>query len=257
MGNQGLVRMPRRPRAIGLALVAMLAAVAAGCGGSKPTVNVSNPAGLSSAGVDAGITVTGTGQVSGKPDTLTTQFGILAKQGSVSAAVASAAGVANTVVDTLKAKGVADTDIQTQNYSVSPSFQTVNGRQVPNGYLVGETLSVKLHDIPNAGGVIDAVTAAGGNAVSVQGVSFTLEDNKQLLAQARQQAWADAEAQAKQLSQLSGHHLGSTQGINETTNPTSFAASARSFDQSAAPVTNLEPGQVSTTVSLNVRFALS
>jgi hypothetical protein len=48
-----------------------------------------------------------------------------------------------------------------------------------------------------------------------------------------------------------------TEGINETTNPTAFTARASAFDQSAASVTNLEPGQVSTTVSINVRFALS
>jgi uncharacterized protein YggE len=158
MRNWALVRIHGRPRTAGLALLVSLATVAMGCGGSKPTVNVSTPSALSSSGVDAGITVTGSGDVSGKPDTLTTQFGILAKQPSVSAAVAGAAGVATTVINTLEAKGVAETDIQTQNYSVSPSFATVNGRQVPNGYLVGETLSVKLHDIPNAGGVIDAVT---------------------------------------------------------------------------------------------------
>jgi uncharacterized protein YggE len=257
MRSRALVQMHPRPRTVGLALLVSLTTVAIGCGGSKPTVNVSTPSALSSSGVDAGITVTGSGDVSGKPDTLTTQFGILAKQPSVSAAVAGAAGVATTVINTLEAKGVAETDIQTQNYSVSPSFATVNGRQVPNGYLVGETLSVKLHDIPNAGGVIDAVTQATGNAVSVQGVSFTLEDNKQLLAQAREEAWKDAQAQAKQLSQLSGRHLGVTEGINETTNPTAFAARASAFDQSAASVTNLEPGQVSTTVSINVRFALS
>ncbi len=258
MDNLGRTRTRRRVRipaiAAGLALVALATACA-----SKPTVNVTTPQAISSGGVDAGITVTGSGDVNGTPDTLTASFGILTVRPSVSQAVAADAALAATVTNTVKAKGVPPADIQTENYSVYPSFTTIHGRTVPNGYTVGESLVVDLHDLPAAGGVIDAVVAAGGNNVSVQGVSFSLENNQKLLAMARAKAWADAEAQAKQLSSLSGQHLGHTEGINATVTPFDFPVGKSALADSqaaAAPITNLEPGSVSTTVTLSVRFAL-
>ena len=235
-------------------LMIALLLVGAACAG-KPTTNVSLPRGVSADGVDDGVTVTGQGDVSGKPDTLTSDFGVSTTQPSVSAAVAATASTATTVVNTLKGKGVAEADIQTQNYAVFPSFTTVRGRSVPNGYTVSETLSVKLHDLAGAGAVIDAVTQTAGDSVSVQGVSFTLEDNKQLLAQARQKAWDDAVARARQLGSLSGRHLGPTQGIDETVTP--FGVTGKFAASSAqAALTPIEPGQVSTSVTLTVRFAL-
>jgi uncharacterized protein len=256
MGGRTPAGSGRARGRVGAALAAamVVALVAVGCGSSSPATEAATQATLSANGVDAGITVTGTGDVSGRPDTLTAQFGILAKQPSVSAAVAGAGQLAATVVTTLKGKGVAETDIQTQNYTVSPSFTTVKGRQVPDGYLVGETLSVRLHDLASAGGVIDAVTQSGGDLVSVQSVSFTLEDNQQLLAQARKKAWTDAQSKASQLSHLSGRQLGPAEGIDETTTPSAFVAQSASLREGFA-ATDIEPGQVSTTVSVNIRFS--
>ncbi len=153
-GSRRRLRL-RHTGLLGAAIV-LLVVAAAGCS-SSPHGSVAAPAALSSSGVDDGITVTGSGQVQGTPDTLTTSFGVLARQPSVSAAIAGAASTASTVVSTLKAHGVAASDIQTQNYSVAQSFDTVNGRQVPNGYTVGETLVAKLHQLSTAGALIDAV----------------------------------------------------------------------------------------------------
>jgi len=98
------------------------------------------------------------------------------------------------VTAALAAKGVDAKDVQTQNYSVQPSFTSANNKQVPDGYLVNNTVTVKIHDIKGAGAIIDAATAAGGNDAAVQGVSFSLEDNKALLTQAREEAYGDAKA---------------------------------------------------------------
>jgi uncharacterized protein YggE len=241
-----------------VALLVLLCCVAGACA-STPKVDVSTPQAISSGGVDDGITVTGSGQVQGTPDTLTTSFGVLVRMPSVSEAIAGAATTANTVVATLRAHGVAPADIQTQNYSVFQSFTTVHEQQVPNGYTVGETLVAKLHRLNTAGAVIDAVSAAGGPAVSIQDVTFSLEANKQLLARARAMAWADAEAQAQQMSSLSDHHLGAAAGISLATNPQPIYANKGLTAQAALPsdVTQFEPGQVSTTVQVTVRFTMT
>jgi uncharacterized protein YggE len=244
-------------RRVAIGVLAGLIGLSTACS-SKPTVNLTTPQNISSGGVDRGVTVTGSGDVSGTPDTLTASFGVLTVRPSVSEAVAGNAAVAKALTDTLRARGVPAADIQTQNYSVFPSFITVHGRTVPNGYTVGESMVVKLHALARAGSTIDAVIAAGGTSVSVQGVTFSLEDNKALLARARAKAWADATDQARQLGTLSGHHLGPAEGIDARVTPSSYDAT-REFAQAASTgtATPIAPGQVSTAVDITVRFALA
>jgi uncharacterized protein YggE len=257
MTNLALHAAGRR-RGVVVALAALaVSGLLAACA-SKPTVNVSASQPLSANAVDAGITVTGSGEVAGTPDTLTASFGVLTVRPSVSEAVAANAVVAHTVSATFRARKVLAADIQTQNYSVFPSFITVHDRTVPNGYTVGETMVVELHDLATAGATIDAAIAAGGTSISVQGVTFTLEHNQQLLARARAKAWSDAQSQARQLASLSGRPLGATQGISVNVSPSIYDGTSqfKLAQAASAPSTPIQPGQVSTSVTITVRFAL-
>jgi len=239
----------------GLLIVGLVAGAAA-CG-SPAKVEVSAPSGSSTDGLGEGITVTGVGQVKGTPDTLSVSIGVTTKRPTVDAAVTDNAATTTAVTDALTAKGIDAKDVQTQNYSVQPSFSYANNKQTPDGYLVNNTVTVKIHDLKGAGAIIDAATAAGGNDATVQGVSFSLEDNKGLLTQARDEAYADAKAKAQQFGDLSGRGLGDAQAINETVNPNQVqfrsVGAAVSDAQSSTPI---NAGQVSTDVTITVRFAL-
>jgi uncharacterized protein YggE len=247
-----------------LALGAVIAAGAVACSadaqtpGTTPPINVAAPQ-VNVGSLAAGITVTGEGEVTGTPDTLSVSFGVTTKRDTVDAAVGDNATSSAKVLETLKAGGVAEKDIQTQNYSLQPSFAYAEGRQVPDGYTVNNTVSVKLHDLKGAGGVIDAVTKAGGTDVGVQGVSFTLEDNKALLTTARDKAFADAKAKAEQLSTLSGRKIGVTEAVGEEVRPTSYpiAMAQTAAGDSARSATALQPGEVKTNVTLTVRFTFA
>lgn len=248
-------RFVRRRRVLpalsAMGLVVMLAACA-----SPAKVDVSAPA-APAGGVSDGITVSGTGRVKGTPDTLTVSIGVTTRRPTVDAAVNDNAATATAMTDALTAAGVDAKDVQTSNYSVSPSFNYVNDKQVLDGYLVNNTVTVKIHDLAGAGSVIDAATAAGGDEAAVQGVSFSLEDNKALLDQARADAYADAKAKAGQFGQLSGRGLGDAEAITETVEPNLLKSTAYAADSSAAsPSTPINPGQVSTDVTISVRFAL-
>ena len=128
---------------------------------------------------------------------------------------------------------------------------------MPDGYTVNNTVTVKLHDISKAGATIDAATNAGGNDVVVQGVAFSLEDNKELLSQARDQAYADAKAKAEQFGELSGRGLGEAQAISETVNPQlqQFRSVGAAVADTATS-TPINAGQLSTDVTITVRFSL-
>jgi uncharacterized protein YggE len=241
------------PAVVALSLLVMGVAC-----GSPAKVEVSAPAGTAGDGLANGITVTGTGQVKGTPDTLTVSIGVTTKRPGVDAAVRDNAATTAAVTGALTGHGIDAKDVQTQNYSVQPSYSYANNRQVVDGYVVNNTVTVKIHDLGAAGGIIDAATAAGGNDATVQGVSFTLEDNKALLDQARAEAYADAKAKADQYGTLSGRGLGEAQAVNETVaaNPQRFAMAGAAVSDSSATTTPISPGQVSTDVTITVRFSL-
>lgn len=252
-------------RALGLLAALALGATVAGCAQKAPQVTVTTPAGQ--AGTDRGpddlpdgITVSGEGEVRGAPDTLTLSLGVSVKRGSVSAAVDDAAKVATAVRTTLRDKGVRDEETQTANYSVTPEFRYVDGRSpIPDGFRVTNTLTVKLRDLAAAGAIIDAATAAGGNDVTLQGVAFSLEDDDAALAQARERAYQAAKAKGDQYARLADRPLGAAQAISDvvvTPRPVAYgeAAARAAFDGEAT--TPIDPGQVTTTVTVRVRYAL-
>lgn len=246
-----------------LGALAVVAVGTVGCSAGAQTTGAAPPANVTAPQINvgslaAGISVTGQGEVTGTPDTLSISFGVTTKRGTVDQAVGDNADTSARVLDTIKAKGAAEKDIQTQNYSLQPSFAFTEGRQVPDGYSVNNTVSVKLHDLKAAGGVIDAVTKAGGADVSVQGVAFSLEDNVALITTARDKAFADAKAKAEQLSTLSGRKIGVTEAISEdvrhTSYPMAFAATSAASDRASTAV---QPGEVKTNVTLTVRFTFA
>jgi uncharacterized protein YggE len=122
---------------------------------------------------------------------------------------------------------------------------------------VTETLTAKLRDIGKAGRAITDAVRAGGNEAVLQGVTFSLEDNKALLEQARDHAYADARAKAEQYAHLSGRTLGEVQLVAETATPVSpmpyaFDATASAL-KAAVPI---DAGTQDVTVTVTVRWAL-
>jgi len=205
----------------------------------------------------SGIAVTGTGEVSGTPDTLTMTFGISVLSDSVSVAVTDAAALTDELIAALEANGVAEEDIQTANFSIFPEYDYSGEQQRLVGFRVDNSVVTKIRDIDSAGDVIDSAAAAGGDEVIVSGVSFSIEDDAELVEAARANAWADAEAKAQQLAELSGVTLGEPITIAETlsTIPAPlFRGDA--VEEMAALSTPIEPGQQQVAVTLNVRFAI-
>ncbi|MEX2322474.1 MAG: SIMPL domain-containing protein [Acidimicrobiia bacterium] len=203
-----------------------------------------------------GISVTGRGRVAGTPDTMTITLGVSVQRDGVDEATADAAALTNAIIGAVTANGVAAEDVQTANYAVYPEYDWSGNRQRLIGYRVTNELRVKVRDLDNAGAVIDAATAAGGDAMVVGGLSFSIEDNTALLESAREAAWNDAEAKARQLAELSGASLDGVISIVETIDhsfPPVYFERAAGDDGGMTPI---EPGQSDVTVTIQVVFAI-
>jgi uncharacterized protein YggE len=216
------------------------------------------PGGSSATGTPQGITVTGTSEVAGKPDTLQLSMSVTAQASSVSKALQQANAAAGKVQSALRARGVAAKDLQTSDLQIQPNYQYPSGGQaVLDGYVVTESLTAQLRDLGTAGEAITAAVAAGGNAARVDGVSLDLEDNGSLVSAARDKAVADARAKAQQYAKALGRTLGAALSLTEsvsTAPPVDYSMRADVTASKAMPVP-IAAGSQTVSVSVTVAYA--
>ncbi len=201
------------------------------------------------------ITAQATGQVSGTPDVVTVTLGVETRDASAQAALDSNNALAAEVIATIKANGVADEDLQTSRLSISPTFDDTS---TITGYQVSNMVTAKLRDVGKAGALIDAVGASAGDAIRVQRISFSIDDDSVLRAAARADAVHRAQAQAQQMADAAGVRLGLLHAITETpqTSGPYYAATemAAAAPDASVPV---EVGSVDLSVVVQVVYEIA
>ncbi|MFE0750218.1 SIMPL domain-containing protein [Gordonia sp. NPDC058843] len=234
-------------RASALAVIAAVAVVVSGCG--------SDPAGDQ----PRSVTVVGTGQVTGTPDTLRADIGVEATAPDVTTALNETSAKVTDVTDAVVAAGVERKDVATQQVSVNPQYTSPSpgGTSEVGGYIASNTIRVTIRDISKASAVLSAAATAGGDNTRISNVSFAIDDDSDLLDQAREAAFTDARGRAEQYANLAGDSLGKVLTITESTSGQEKSAAPGTFerDLAAAPVP-VEPGQQELTFTVNVTFAL-
>lgn len=160
------------------------------------------------------LTVSGEGEAKGRPDQAMLSAGVVTDGKTAVEALAANARKMTAVFDTLKRLGIPDRAIQTSEMSVSPQYPD-DGRQPRRitGYEAANTVNVTVDDLDKVGPAVDALVNSGAN--SLGGISFTIRDDKPLMAQAREAAAADAKAKAETLAHAAGVTLGPILSISE------------------------------------------
>ncbi len=164
------------------------------------------------------LTVSGHGEASRAPDQSQLSAGVTTQGKTAAAALGANADRMNAVFAALKRAGVADKDMQTSNFSVSPQYapyvQGSAGPQKIVGYEVSNQVTVTLHDVTKTGAALDALVAAGANQVN--SVSFGIENPRALLTNARTDAVADATMRAETYARAAHVSLGNIVSITDT-----------------------------------------
>jgi uncharacterized protein len=242
-----------RAAAIGVASAALLVG-AFSLGASHPTGSPAQAATVQATQQPPGrITVTGTGTATGTPNQLVVTMGVQVSAGSVSTALDTANQTVSQVTGALTGQGVAAADIQTAGLSIYPNYRYDS--PVPVSYQVSESLTATLDQISAAGQQIEAAVHAGGNAITVDGVSLNLTDDGPLYATARANAMRDAHAKAGQFARAAGEQLGQVLSITSATtaSPPVFAPNAASAGSAAVPIS---AGSQQVSVSVTVVYAV-
>lgn len=242
----------------GLALACTLAA--AGCGAAGPrqatvsSANANTGTGTCPSGTPT-VTVGGQATVNGTPDQVTLSLGVQTQAVTASAAMADNAARAAELVGRLEKEGVAKARIQTSSFSVQPQY---NSRSVITGYQVTNSLTITLDDVAAAGRVIDQSAAVAGNAIRVNGITFSFRSENKLIGEAREAAVRQAAQQAQLMATAAGSGLGALCSLRDTSSLSQpgqvepmvgFAASATQ--------TPLEAGTLQVTASVTAVYQLS
>ena len=141
------------------------------------------------------------------------QLGVQTQAASAKDALEQANQKAAQLLDALKFGGVKPDDITTTNVFVYPQYGD-NGQTI-TGYQAGNSVSATIRDVTKAGTIIDAAAGVVGDQITLQGVSFNIDDTGSLRQAARDDAVAHAKSQADQLAAATGLKVGKVVSIVE------------------------------------------
>ncbi|MBI3619356.1 SIMPL domain-containing protein [Candidatus Peregrinibacteria bacterium] len=179
------------------------------------------------------IVVSGEGKAFSVPDIAQASFGVQTDtMASAKIAMDSLQKRMNAVLDATKNAGIAEKDIQTQQFSLSPSYDWNNGTQTLKGYQASETFVVKIRNLDAVGDVLTAATNAGANQAG--NVEFTLDNPEATAAKAREDAIAQAKTKAQHLASDLGMHLGRVRAFSEGQAPTPVPLRMMAMDAGVA-----------------------
>jgi hypothetical protein len=209
------------------------------------------------------IMVSGTGEIKVKPDIARIDLGVQTQDKDSAKAVQQNASIADAVIKAVRAAGVAESDIQTTNYSIQPLYDFLQpkpgesqGQQVFRGYQVMNTVRVTVRKLAITGNVIDAATKAGANWSG--GISLDLNDADKQKAEdaALAKAVADASRKAEIIAKAAGVSSLRLITISEGgggSNPVPMMGRAE-FAMAKAP-TPIVAGEQTISASVSVRYS--
>jgi uncharacterized protein YggE len=235
--------------------------------------------------------VTGEGKAIAIPDVAEFTFTVVTQGGTDVASVQSKnTTAANQAIAFVKSEGVADKDIQTQYYNVSPNYETYNCNVVvpqayaetsgaaggavlapvipvvrpcpPSsivGYTVTQSVDVKIRDFTKIGDIMGGVVANGANQVGQ--LSFTLDDPTTVQNQAEADAIAKAKTEAQAIAQAGGFSLGRLLNVQTggAPYPVMYAAAApamASVNAKAAPAPAIQVGSQEVDMTVTLQYEI-
>lgn len=202
------------------------------------------------------ITVNAEGTVKVTPNAVKVMGQVTVVEGTNGAALAKANSTSAAVRKAVLANGVSAKDLATASLTVYPEYNyTQEKGSVQIGYRASQSFTIVVKNAANAGAVVDAIAAAGGDFLQLQGVSPFVLDNSKATEAARSAAVKNAKAKAISYAKLLGVKLGKINYLTEggaTYNPPIYGVAKASADEA----TVIDLGTQDVSVSITVQWAL-
>ncbi|MEI6480553.1 MAG: SIMPL domain-containing protein [bacterium] len=211
------------------------------------------------------ITVSGQGEAVAIPDIATFSFSVTKEAKTSAEAQKLVTDASSKVLDAVKKDGVEDKDVKTTNYSLYPKYdypQTVcpaiypsncpPAKEVLRGYEVSQSFEVKIRSTDKVGQIVSDVTSAG--VTNINGPTFGVDNEDAVIAQARNEAIANAKSKAESIAKGLGVKLVRIVNFSENENgyvaPMMNSFAVGSADMKSAPQLPAGENKYSRTVNI-------
>ncbi len=203
------------------------------------------------------IQVIGRGTANTAPDVAVVQLGVRTTAPTAQEASAAAATALNAMLAVVRQGGVADRDIQTGYVNISPEYQHGPEGAKRIGHSATNNVQVRVTPLEKTGAMLDAIIAAGGDLVVVNGVQLEASNPQAARTVAQRLALLDARTQAELMAGVLGVTVGAVLRIGqpEPQRPGPIARGARMAMMSVES-TPIEAGELTLSASVEVVFAL-
>ena len=186
------------------------------------------------------ITVTGNARVSATPDTAILTISVVTQNASALEAQQQNAAQSTAVISAIKA-AAPTAEVKTSGYALVPQ-RVYKENQPPtiSGYEARNTVTATLTDLTKVGSVIDAAARSGAN--NIDGVSFTLRQDRAARSRALSDATLEARSKADALAQTLGSKVTRIVAVQEGGAPPRPVMRFEAMARDAAANTPIEPG---------------
>lgn len=234
---------------------------------SRTGVTIRNAGGAvdSSGKISDTISVSGTGEVTAKPDMAQFNFSFSELAPTSKAAMDKVNQKVTQALKVLKDSGIDDKDISTGYLNVSTDYDYSGSTRRVTGQRATQSIDVKVKKIDDkatkATQVIDQLSAIDN--INLGGISFDIDDKTKLFEQARELAFNKAKDKASQLSKLAGVGLDRPVSISDSTydvTPRPYMDNIASMKTLAIPETgggsSVPTGELTVTANLSILWGI-
>jgi len=199
------------------------------------------------------LTVTGNGKAIAQANAVQLQIAVITEGNDVTAAQQENATIMNRVILSILSLNIPRENIQTAVYTVSPTYDYIEGKQVFSGFEVTNVISVKITDINQVGAVIDTAVQNGANRIS--SLQFSIENADYYYQQALSLALQNAQLKARTIAntmQLSLHSQ-PVEIIEESISSPPILYKTMAMAEQAVS-TPIEQGQLTISATVRVKY---
>lgn len=207
------------------------------------------------------LSANGAGSVSVVPDIAIVSIGVMTRAATAREALDANNAEIRKVVDTIRAEGVAERDIGTSGFTVSPVYESRPPRASGNGleempritgYQVSNTVRVTIRDIAASGAVLDKVVSAGAN--QIDSIQFDISDREKPADEALADAIRDANRKAELMARAAGVRLVRILDINASSGVPMFGKAEMRAVSDMVPIM---PGERDVTANAHVTWEIA
>jgi len=203
------------------------------------------------------IVVTGEAKLSVKPELAYVSLGVVSEAPTAYDALQKNNVSMKSLFTLLNESKVAEKDIQTSGFNISPRYDYKNNETKFLGYTVSNNVTITVRDLANLGKLLDVLVKNGAN--SIHGVTFGVCDPSKLADDVRKAAMQDAKRKATLYAEGGEFRLGGVIFVTELgvprASPQMYAASHMA-DAEAGGNVPVSGGELTAAVRLQVTFAI-